>query len=252
MAFNIQGWARTSVSANEPIIAQKAIVLVNNVPTLLQVADNGCFRNYNYYGSSYTLGELTGDTQAQMSADGYFNDVQYDLQVNDLINCFSPFEVNYQTYRVTAVTPDVTIAPRGLTRETLVFPAASIIAMNAVPVQLLEAPGANEAYLIHKWAVNMRPLAAGPVAYINGTNIVLQYDLTAAGGGTQAAGTIPATAITGGTVSRSGLGGSAAGVAGLTTLFANSPVYLSNTGTAFANGNGLVAVTVSYEIISLL
>lgn len=249
MAFNLQGWARTSASANEPVSIQ---LNANNVP----IAANGCFRSYNYYSQTYTGGNITGDTQAQISTQGYFNEVAYDLQPHDIITVFSGFEIIYQRYYVAQSfdpatgAPDVIIAPIGPTRENLILNSANIIAMSAAPVQILEAPGVGEAYQINGWSVNMHPVA-GPVAYTGGTNIVLQYDQTGAGIGPQAAAPIPAAAIAGGTVSRSGIGGPAAALAGLTSVFSNAPVYMSST-TAFAAGNGNVSVSVSYEIIQLL
>ena len=249
MAFNLQNWARTSVSANEPL----SIQTLNGVT----IALNGCFRTYNYYGITYTGGAVTGDSQATMFAADYFDDVAYDLQINDLITCWSALDLTYQQYEVIQVTggngqPQVILAPLGNLTAVVVLTAAQVIAMNAAPVQIVAAPGVGTSYQVINWSVNMRPLAAGAVAYTGGTNVVLQYNNTAAGAGTQAAAPIPGTAITGGTVSRTGMGGAVTAFGGLTSLVANQPIFISNTGTAFATGNGTVVIEMTYEILQTL
>ena len=78
--FQIQSWARASVSANE----------------VLQTANNivvGCFREYNYYSPV--------DTQATCSASGYFNNVAFDLITGDYIKIYSASEGSLVTYYVT-------------------------------------------------------------------------------------------------------------------------------------------------------
>ena len=69
MAFTIQNWARASVSGNEPIITLQSAVV------------EGCFREYSYYSPI--------DTQATVSASGYFNKVAQDVTTGDYIKVYS-------------------------------------------------------------------------------------------------------------------------------------------------------------------
>lgn len=250
MALNIQNLARVSVGANEP--------LTNQILDGVIIAKNGCFRTYNYYGITYTGGAVSGDSQQTMFAADYFDDAYSNFQINDLITCWSALDLTYQTYQVIQVldpvdgSPSVILSPVGNLTALVILTAAQIIAMNGAPIQVVAAPGVGSSYQVINWSVNMRPAAVGPIAFTGGTNVVLQYDNTAAGAGVSAAAPIPGTAITGSAASRTGMGGPATAFGGLTSAVANRALFVSNTGTAFAAGNGTVILEMSYEILQTL
>ncbi len=244
MAFHIQNWNRLSSSANEPLVNQLDPV------TGVQTFRPGCYRVYNYYGVTYTAGAITGDSQATMQAAGYFNDVAYDLQVNDQIVCYSASENTYQTYQVTAISAagvvTITALDGGVIQVALT--AANMLAMNGAPVLVMAAPGANRAILVRNWSLTMST-GPGPVVYANGGAIGLEYTNTAALAGTLASATIPATVLTTGTPNNLGYAGQPAAFGIASALKANAPLYISNDTAAFINGDGTVLLTIDYRIV---
>lgn len=247
MTFHIGNWARMSVSGNEPIITQVDPItgLILNRP--------GCFRKYAYFAATYTAGALTGDSQATVTVAGYFNPVSGDLQIDDLIQVFSPFDGTYVWYQVTAVTTptnaNVTITPLAANGTSITVPltSAQILGMNAAPVLIIPAPGPGLVIQVINWQINM--ITAGvPTDYAGGGAIGLEYGAAVADAGPLASATIPATVFTTGTPNNLGMAGGAAAFGAASAAYVNEPIYISNATGAFTTGTSIATVTVHYFI----
>ena len=227
MALLIQNWCRASASANEPVATLTSGVIV------------GCFREYNYQ---------TADTQAVVSASGYFNagvtggGVSYDLVTGDYINVYSSAAGgSLFRYRVTntsgVITTSLSSGGDGVFQTVTAITAAQINAMYTTPISLVAAQGANTILVLESCVLRPSNLlttdfTAGGVAFV-------QYTATTAGGGLAASGTVAATEFTSDAETTTSIftplttsGNSA--VAG--TLIANAPLCLTNATQDFATG----------------
>jgi hypothetical protein len=230
MAFTIQNWGRSSVSANEPIVTLTSGVIV------------GSSRNYNYYSPI--------DVQATVAATGYFNTVIRDLAVGDSIRVYFAATLSTATFIVTSVTTNVALQVLGGNIATQTLTAANILAMNAAPVAITSAPapGAGFGYVVDRFTLNK---LVGTVAYANGGAISIEYGNTAAAGGRLATGTIAAGVLTGAAATTTfGMANGAANQDTSATI-ANLGLFISNDTAPFINGDSLVTVTVSYRLVPI-
>lgn len=243
MAFQLSGWARASVSANEPVQSLSLLDSVTNVVIAVN-SYTGCFREYNYYSAVVTVaadvGTISGDTLAAISTAGYFNPVFYDLQIGDIINTYSAYDGSSARFVVTNVgtfaAPSVillALSSGNIVSGSVLSPnltAAQICAMYAAPVAIpgLAAPGAGYAYLITSFSVNM---TFGTAALTNGGVVALQYGNAVHGAGPLATGTIAAAVFT---AAQNSYGYAAGAVSLATSANAiNTAIFISNQTAAF-------------------
>lgn len=226
MALLIANWARSSVSANEPVVTLASGVVV------------GCFREYNYQ---------TADSQATVSASGYFNasvtgaGVAYDIVTGDYVTVYSSADGTLFKYRMTNTSGVITVALApdngGVIETTTAITAAQINAMYTTPISLIPAQGANRILVLE--SVVLRPSNLLTTDFTAGGVAFIQYTATTAGGGLAASGTVAATEFTSDAETTTSIfmplttsGNSA--VAG--TLIANAPLCLTNATQDFATG----------------
>ena len=129
--------------------------------------------------------------------------------------------------------------------------AAQWNGMYAAPFEIIPAPGAGKAIIVRGMVAAMTFVAA---QYAAGGAVILQYDTTVHGAGSNACGTgtIAAAAVNGFAASSSaGLVGQipVAGIAN--TTFVNKDVSISNASGAFTTGDGTWNIHVWYEIVTL-
>lgn len=269
MAFTLQTWGRSSVTANEPAITLTSGALV------------GCNRMFIY---------TTFDTQATVAASGYFNPIGYEIApAGDFLYCFSDTDNTGVLYILTntagvittttfstvntvntgniadlAVTAakianntitDTQVSVNGLTslslNKSLVqfasgnLTTANIEAMYGAPIQLIPAAGANTLIVVKQFTVE---LAYNNVAFTGGGAFGLQYGNTAALAGPAAsnqfsAGIITATASTWGSEANTGIGAAPALLG-----CANTGIFISNLTAAFATGNSNMNWYIDYAV----
>jgi len=179
MAFNVQGLGRNSVSANEPIV------------TLTDPTVVGCFREFNYY---------TADTQATVSASGYFNSsTAYDdmgsyVVTGDYINVYSSTDGSRCRYRFTNTSGVVTTSfINGYVQATVEPTLTAFLAAYTTPITVIAAPGANRQLIFLGAQVTVEYGSAG---FANGGAMHIQYTTTTAGAGTKASATAASTVLT--------------------------------------------------------
>jgi hypothetical protein len=261
MAFNIQNLARASVSMQEPLTPIFNPTIIPGAPPVpagsIVVDQNGCFRDWNYYGITYTVtngvSAISGDSQATMAASGYFNDAANQLQVGDLIKCYSASLDTYQVYQVIGISAAgvVTTFPVGSSTVDVLLTSANLLGMFAAPVLVIPAPGANRTYQITNWSLSTQPVT-GPVVYAGGGPVGLQYGNTVNLGGPAASATIPATVLTTGTPANLGMAGAAAAFGIAAAAKVNAGIYISNTTAAFTGGNSTAILSITYETIQIV
>ena len=118
--------------------------------------------------------------------------------------------------------------------------AAQINGMNAAPVQIVAAPGAGLSVVVDK---AMLRFVHGGAAFKAGGAVSLEYDNTAAAGGTLATATIAAGQVTAGADSDNVI----VGVSGVATQ--NKGIFISNDTAAFTTGTGTATVFAWYKIV---
>ena len=240
MAFSLQNLARSSVSAQEPI--------VNIPPTGTLVSKLGCFNTWNYYGVNITAGVVDGDSFGTMLAANYFNDAAGQFQVGDVIYAYSASQLAYMTFQVTTVTSTtVSVFPLASTQGfDGTLSNAILIGMFAAPSLVLAAPGAGYAWLVNRWSLTK---IAGALAYTGGGAINLYYDNTRT---TAAATAIPATVLTTSAAAGIGSAGPLAAFGVASALYVNQPLYISNITGAFAtNVDSTAILYIDAELVSL-
>jgi len=239
MAFNVQNWARNTVDANEPYGALQS-------PT--PGGYTGCYREWLYTSPT--------DTQATVSASGYFNSIGFGLATGDLIKVYSVTEGTYVTYIVTSTqgidptaAPVITVAQVGSygVSSRFTFTAANIIAGYATPLALLAAPGAN---LMYTNVSAEFVWTYGSAQFTTGGNLGVQYGNTANLGGTKCTSTFTNTQVNG--IAANSISSlipvTVAPTA--TASIANTGLFLSNDTAAFAVGTGTtVLVTVQALVV---
>ena len=225
MAFSVQNWARSSVSAAEPIV------------TLADASVVGCFREYNYY---------TADSQSTVSASGYFNagtaynGVGTEVVTGDYVNVYSTTDSTLSVYRLTNTSGVITTSfVSGTVSARVAATAAQINAMYTTPITLLAAPGANRQYIFLGANVT---IDYGSAQFASGGAMHVQYATTTAGGGTKASATVADTVLTGITADSSFTFIPAAVVATAVASIVNQPLCLSNATGVFTTGTGSTAV----------
>lgn len=226
MALTIANWARATVSANEPLVTLTGGTVV------------GCFREYNYY---------TADSQATVSASGYFNagvangGVAFDVVTGDYVKVYSTADSTLFTYRMTNTSGVITVVlsagDGGVIETTTAITAAAFDGMYVTPISLIPAQGTNRILVLE--SVVLRPSNVLTTDYAAGGVVFVQYTATTNGGGLAASGTVAATEFTSDAETTTSIftplttsGNSA--VAG--TLIANAPLCLTNATQAFTTG----------------
>ncbi len=119
--------------------------------------------------------------------------------------------------------------------------AIQLLAMFAVPVPVIPAPGKNKAIVIDSILVQTVP---GTVNFAAGGVVTFVYH---GGGVTPHAGNIPAATV----LSATGTTNMLAPVAALIQIPANTGVDITNATGAFTLGNGAAIVTIWYSIQTL-
>lgn len=232
MAFTLQNWARSSVSALEPAY------------TLANATIVGCFRQYNYYSPT--------DTQATVAASGYFNTVSYDIATGDLVTVYSVAEGTYATYALVNTSGVITAFQRATTlRGRLALTAAQLIAGYANPIAI-PGLGALGASYMYSDVFAQIAFTYGSAQFTTGGNLGIQYGATANLGGTKCTSTLTNTQVN---------GVAANSIAALipvtiapaaTAAIANLGLYLSNDTAAFAVGTGMtMVVNVQAQVVLL-
>lgn len=121
--------------------------------------------------------------------------------------------------------------------------AADINGMYAAPVLLVSAPGTGKAISVLK--VNFT-ITRTATAFASGGAVIVQYDSTVNGGGTQSLdSTIASTVITGAAGTSHTLRNGAV-VSDSTSTTDNKGIYISNATGAFTTGTGTATVDVWY------
>ncbi len=124
--------------------------------------------------------------------------------------------------------------------------SANILAMNATPVSVIAAPGANRALVINNILFVMTTTAT---AYANGGVVTF----TIASGGVAAhAGSIPASVVTAaaGTDARQlGPAVAASGTDYGTVAAANVALFITNATAAFITGTGTATVIIDFSVV---
>jgi hypothetical protein len=121
--------------------------------------------------------------------------------------------------------------------------AAELIAMYTTPKLLLAAPGSGKSIAVVKLELRMTRTST---AFTGGGAVIVQYDSTANGAGTQALdSTFASTVVTGAAgVSYSWRNGAV--ISDATTTVVNKGLYLSNDTAVFAAGTGTAIVDIYY------
>lgn len=237
MAFTIQNWGRSSVSANEP---SESVTPGGGAAVYW-----GSMREYNYYSPT--------DLQATVAASGYFNSVIYDLAVGDIIKVYSSTQGSIISYVVTSVANStVTVSPvdGALVASGVITSAQVLAGLYANPVLLIGAPGANKMIVVNNAVLS---IVYATTQYQNGGAIRFQYDSTIHAGGVNAcAATVAAADINGATANNSELLLGAAQAFGLNTTWANLGIYLSCATGEFTNGDSPLHYSISYRIANLV
>jgi len=223
MAFLVQNWCRASASANEPSVTLTSGVIV------------GCFRQYNYQ---------TADTQAVVSASGYFNlgtagsGVSYDIVTGDYVSVYSSTDASLFRYRLTNTSGVITSSlVEGSVQSVVAITAAQIFAMYTTPITLVAAQGANRILVLESTV--LAPSNALTTDFTSGGVVFVQYTATTAGGGLAASGTVAATEFTSDAETTTSIfmplttSGNSAVAA---TLIPNAPLCLTNATGVFATG----------------
>lgn len=135
--------------------------------------------------------------------------------------------------------------PGFLQLAEILVPAASVLGMYAAPFQLIAAPGATSAILVHKCSIEV--ISTGFTQFAAGGVVAPQIDSTVHGAGTLYTTTLPAATVNAATTSLTQLGDTAANI----TLVANKGVFLSNATQAFTTGTGSLMVKVWYSVVAL-
>ncbi len=237
MAFTIQNWARSSVSANEPVESV--------TPGGGAAVYWGSFREYNYYSPT--------DSQAVVAVSGYFNNVVNNLVVGDSINVYSASESSLVRYLISSVANNVvTLSLSGqLLKLQGVISSANFIGSSNAPVAIIPAPGANKIIVVEDFVLQI--IFAG-AQYTGGNPVGLEYTNTADLGGTAASATIAAAAINGVAANSSFIKVEGTLPIAVVGAVGNQGIFLSyNDGggaNVFATGSGTFAWMATYSIMS--
>lgn len=131
-----------------------------------------------------------------------------------------------------------------LQHTTVALSAANIIAMYTTPVVLVPAPGAGKSIVVQRLAFTMTRTAT---AFTGGAAVIVQYDSTANGAGTQALdSTLASTVITGSAGTTVSFRNGAIISDAASTVTQNKGLYVSNGTGVFATGTGTANVDVWY------
>lgn len=129
-----------------------------------------------------------------------------------------------------------------LTRR-VALSSAQILALNATPITLVGAPGANRIIVVDQIIFKMVRTAT---AYANGGALEFRY--------TNASGAKVSADIAAAVVTTGGAGTEYNTVAGVTTTLTpvvNSPIVITNATAAFITGTGTASVEVVYRITAV-
>lgn len=122
--------------------------------------------------------------------------------------------------------------------------AANLTGMYATPVQIVPTPGAGKTITVTRAALR---ITRSPTAYTGGGAVILQYDSTANGAGTNSLdSTIAATVVTGAAATSDTFRNGA--VISDNASIANKGLFLSNATAAFATGTGTGTLDLWYRV----
>lgn len=124
--------------------------------------------------------------------------------------------------------------------------AAQFNGMYATPVQVIAAPGANNAIIVNHAVLNMTYVSA---QYAAGGAVGLQYGSSAHLAGAAASATEAATDFTGAAASTLFRFGAGLSTGAAISSAANAAVYISNDTAAFTTGDSTFKLWVWYEVI---
>jgi hypothetical protein len=133
----------------------------------------------------------------------------------------------------------------GVRHKQVSLTAANIIAMYTTPVVLLAAPGSGKSIAVTKLQFKITRSAT---AFTGGGAVIVQYDTTANGAGTQSLdSTLAATVVTGAAgTSYSWRNGAV--ISDSTATVVNKGLYISNDTAVFAAGTGTATVDIWYVV----
>ena len=233
MAFTIQNWGRASVSANEPLVTLASGTVVGSPST------------YEYW---------TLDTQNTVATTAnYFATVITDLSVGDRIAVYSSTDGTLVSYIVSTVTLPSTVSVLLSTATQIaqgtITNAQMLAGIYATPVQLIPAPGANRVIVVTNATIS---IVYATTQYQNGGAVILQYDNTVHGAGTNTCtGTLAAASVNGATANNFILLVGTTQAWGLNTALGNKGVFISCATGEFTNGDSPLKYSIQYRIASL-
>jgi hypothetical protein len=195
MAFQLQNFSRSSMSANERI-ADKVSVdrydeinLINGYKQKLRLDSLGTFGLFHYFSKTYTpagpilSSDPTGDSITNMMVPGYFNDVASAMQQGDVIDAYSYKDSSYARFTVlqtyadagsrVALVPNVVVKLTGPVRTSLLLSVDKVRTLNTKAVTILGNAATNNCLIYVYKAVFS--IAAG-TAYAGGGEVSLNYD----------------------------------------------------------------------------
>jgi hypothetical protein len=124
---------------------------------------------------------------------------------------------------------------------TVALSSAQILALNATPVTLIAAPGANKVIIVRGITLKM---VTTSTQYANGGALEFRYTNAS---GAKVSADIAAAVVT------AAAGTSYTSVAGVTTSLTgvvNSPIVIDNATAPFITGTGTGVITINYDIIT--
>lgn len=133
----------------------------------------------------------------------------------------------------------------GVRHKRISLTAAQIIAMYTTPVVVLAAPGSGKAIAVNKVIFKITRTST---VFTGGGAVIVQYDSTANGAGTNACdSTLAAATVTDSAGTAVSLRNGA--VVSNSTAIVNKGIYISNDTAVFAAGTGTATVDVWYSVI---
>jgi hypothetical protein len=254
--------SRMATTQRDALTAVNGLALYNSTTDTLDVYANNAWQSLVVSGGDETLGSLvidpsgylrfmnSGGTQyTQFIAGANAANLTLTLPITDATANASA-SASYVPYA--SNTAGVLSFPNQLIRYSeMTLSAANIAAMFANGVEVIPAPGANLAIIVHRMEYQQFFLTA---QYTGGGNVYLNYGTL--GAGTNYATTsngIPGAFVTGVAANSSliSVDGTINSTTGLTVgSVANAPVCITNASAAFAAGSGTARVKVWYSIVS--
>lgn len=155
-------------------------------------------------------------------------------------------ELGYVSGVTSAIQTQIDNITSGVLFATGTLSNANITGMYAAPVEILAAQGAGKGIMVHRFFLQQEFNSA---AFTGGGAVILQYNNTANGAGTQASDTFSDTIFSSG----ANTGQMQVGQLPISaaTVYDNIGIYISNQTAAFATGDGTAIYRIWYSIIDV-